>query len=114
MVNRITNMRMPFMEWGLSKQSYAKGQETWLEGRFLFPGSLWTPRSKSDMWTECTVAINNALLPTKATEKNKELLGEARAHMEHRFAGHQLDSRAGRQRAVRIVEFRQYADLDGP
>lgn len=39
---------------------------------------------QSDTRNKCTIAINNAPLPTKETEKNKESLADTCAHMEHR------------------------------
>ena len=38
-MNRITNGTMPFMEWGLSKQSYSNGREQWPQG-FVYPRLL--------------------------------------------------------------------------
>ena len=76
-----------------TKETYAKGLNRWSED-FVFPPPLWAPLAKEDVQQECHVAINNALLPVKEAEKNRQALADARAHMEDRA---QIDPRVPRE-----------------
>ena len=39
-VAHMSNMSMPFVEWGLTKETYVLGQATRLHDRFAFPSDL--------------------------------------------------------------------------
>ena len=113
MMNRITNGTMPFIQWGTTKRTYAKGVNRWSED-FLLPRSLWAPSAKEDVQQECHIAINNVLLLVKETEKNGQALPDARAHMEHRFAWRKLTPESIVKRTHCVLTVRCYTNLDAP
>ena len=96
---------MPFMQWGTTKETYAKGVNRWSED-FVFPPPLWAPLAKEDVQQECHVAINNGLLPVKETENNGQPRADARAHMEHRFPGPKMTPEALLERTHSVLTFR--------
>ena len=98
------------MQWGTTKETYAKGVNRWSED-FVFPRSLWAVLAKEDVQH---IAINNVLLPVKETEKNRQALADACAQTEHRLAARKLTLESIVKRTHCVLTFRCYKNLDAP
>ena len=72
------SMTMPFVEWGLTKETYVSDVATWPENRFVFLPDLWAPYDCATVWNDCNTA-NNVIAPIREDKKNKETLAQAKA-----------------------------------
>ena len=71
-VARVSNLAMPFVEWGGTKEKYVSGVATWPANQYAFPPDLWAPQDHTAVWKDCNTAINNAVGPVRPSKKNKE------------------------------------------